>query len=1026
MKPSSIQRTLTAHELTDSLLQLSRKIGKSASIKECAIAIQSIIIQMGLPLVNISFLVNETGKDYLLLYPVWERIRELTGDYVKDDLHRVTEPVDIRMLIKRRKMSRGSIIFSLLRGVMVKSESLVLEEGKDDYTTVPSSQFARDFFTLCGYTNDMLSQEHIETIIQKTNIGGILSFPLRNQGHVAGTLDLVFSPGQSIIDSETLHLLHLAANIVAAGFSHFLLKDKMHLSESKYRSLFDASPVAMSVMNNSLDILETNSLFQKWFPNYNENARQRCYEIMPGTPGVEACPHCLVKRSFKTGKIASCERTIEIEGAPRYFKYTTAPVYSGSGLITSVIQVIEDITSRKNAELKIETYNLKLEEEISQRTADLRNREQCLASVAQTIYEIKQANNLMESIHNIIRGFTDLDASIVICSIFDHERNDVYLADMYPDTLMTLIKDTTGVKIRGIHMKKDKYPNNPLVHSTCSGTPLHFSSELEVTGFISSSFPELSLSRLSPLVDAVKGKSFIVYPLSTKYRIEGSIALAAPLDLIEANSEYYQLLVDASAVEISRQKNSDRLAKSELKYKNLVENSSDMIFLCDTEGNILFANTTFYHLLEQTHESILHTNIYQLFPDEHVKKLENTIASSFNFGRDPDPFESKISSPNGKSIWAEVNVNLIAGDEPGFQLVARDIERRKSMEMHIGSLTAFQEKILQNNMVGIVTTDLEGNITSWNRGATEILGYHKPEVQDVNIHDLIVARNANHIFASEKPDHSDITEQPQQEVSIRKKDGGAVNTIYMSSLMKNEQDTPIAQMIFFVDITEKKKLENKWKELNERLNHAQLITIVSLAKLAEYRDLETGMHLERIMKYTELIARELANYEHYRNYITDAYITDLVNSCLLHDIGKVGIPDQILHKPGKLTEEEYEIMKKHTLIGGDTIANAEQKVKGRSYLNIGKEIAYYHHERWDGSGYPRGLEGKEIPLSARIVSIADVYDALTTNRPYKQAFSHAHTMEIIRDKSGSQFDETVVDALVKCEEKFREWKDKLA
>ena len=1026
MKSFSQPDTFTANELTLNLLQLSRKIEESASITECAVAIQSKIMQLGLPLVNISFLVNDTGEDYLLLYPVWDRIRELTGDYPGDHVHRAPEPIDIRLLIKRRKMSRGSIIFSLLRGIMVKSESLVLEACKEDYTTVPSTQFARDFFTLCGFNNGILKQENIENILQKTNIGGILSFPLRDRGNVTGTLDLVFPPGQSTVDTDMLHLLHLAANIIAAGFNHFLLKDKMHLSESKYRSLFNATPVAMSVMNGNLEILETNSLFQKWFPDYNENGRQKCYEIMPGTPGVEACPQCLVQRSFETGKIASRERTVDVEGTSRYFKYTTAPVYSGSGIITSVIQVIEDITSRKNAELKIENYNLKLEDEISQRTSELRNREQSLASVAQTIYEIKQANNLMESIHNIISGFAHLDASIVICAIFDHERNDVYLADMYPDTLMTLIRDTTGVKIRGMHMNKDRYPNNPLVRSTSTGTPLHFSSELEVTGFISSSFPEISLSRLSPLVEAVKGKAFIVYPLSTKYRIEGSIALAAPLELIEKNSEYYQLLVDASAVEISRQKNSDKLAKSELKYRNLVENSSDMIFLCDTGGNILFANRTFYHLLEQTHESIMNKNIYQLFPDEHAVKLENTITSSFNFGRDPDPMESKICSPNGKSIWAEVNINLIAGDEPGFQLVARDIERRKSMEMHIDSLTAFQEKILQNNMVGIVTTDLDGNITSWNRGATEILGYHKPEVQDVNIHDLIVARNANHSFASEKADHSDITEQPQQEVSIRKKDGGAVNTIYMSSLMKNEQNTPIAQMIFFVDITEKKKLENKWKELNERLNHAQLITIVSLAKLAEYRDLETGMHLERIMKYTELIARELAKYQHYRNYITEAYITDLVNSCLLHDIGKVGIPDQILHKPGRLTEEEFEIMKKHTLIGGDTIANAEQKVKGRSYLNIGKEIAYYHHERWDGSGYPRGLEGKEIPLSARIVSIADVYDALTTNRPYKKAFSHAHAMEIIRDKAGSQFDETVVDALVTCERDFSKWKDKLA
>jgi len=678
------------------------------------------------------------------------------------------------------------------------------------------------------------------------------------------------------------------------------------------------------------------------------------------------------------------------------------------------------------AEQKIENYNLKLEEEISQRTSELKNREQCLSSVARTIYEMKQANNLMESISKISRGFADLDAIIVICAIYDQERNDVYLADMYPDTLVSLIKKTTGVKVSGMHMKKDVYPNNPLIKSISTGTPLHFGTDLEITGFISACFPEISLTRLSPLVDAVENNAFMIFPLSTKYRIEGSIAIAAPGNLIDMNLEYYQLLIDASAVEISRQKNSDKLAMSEIKYRNLVENSSDIIFLCKTDGEILFANRTFYDTLDHSHCSIQNMNIYSLFPDEHSDRLEKIVSSSFSLGRDPDPFEIKIQSINGKSIWTEVNINLVTGDKPGFQLVARNIERRKSMETHINSLTAFQEKILQNEMVAIVTTDLDGNITSWNRGATEILGHLPGDVKTSNIHHLIVARNVNHHFASEKADHSDIREQPQQEVSIRKKDGGAANTIYMSSLMKNEEDMPIAQMIFFIDVSEKKRLENNWKELNERLNHAQLITIVSLAKLAEYRDIETGLHLERIMKYTELIARQLTGYSYYHNYITEAYITDLVNSCLLHDIGKVGIPDQILHKPGMLTEEEYEIMKQHTLIGGDTIANAEKKVKGRSYLNIGKEIAYYHHERWDGSGYPHGLKGKSIPLSARIVSIADVYDALTTSRPYKEAYSHSEAMEFIMEKAGSQFDEIIVDALVKCDRDFEKWKNKLA
>ena len=210
----------------------------------------------------------------------------------------------------------------------------------------------------------------------------------------------------------------------------------------------------------------------------------------------------------------------------------------------------------------------------------------------------------------------------------------------------------------------------------------------------------------------------------------------------------------------------------------------------------------------------------------------------------------------------------------------------------------------------------------------------------------------------------------------------------------------------------------QWQDLTQRLQQAQLITIVSLAKLAEYRDIETGLHLERIMRYTELLANELTGNNAYKNYITKEYITDLVNSCPLHDIGKVGIPDVILHKPGKLTPREFEVIKKHTIIGGDTIAEAEKKLEGRSYLNLGREIAYYHHERWDGNGYPLGLKGENIPLSARIVAVADVYDALISKRPYKEAFPHQTAVDIIKNSSNTHFDESIVKAFMNCEKEF--------
>jgi response regulator RpfG family c-di-GMP phosphodiesterase len=220
------------------------------------------------------------------------------------------------------------------------------------------------------------------------------------------------------------------------------------------------------------------------------------------------------------------------------------------------------------------------------------------------------------------------------------------------------------------------------------------------------------------------------------------------------------------------------------------------------------------------------------------------------------------------------------------------------------------------------------------------------------------------------------------------------------------------------DRTEKKRLEMNLLESSRKLQHARAATILGLAKLAEYRDEGTGTHLERIREYARLLAEELAKLPRYREHIDQRYIEDIYQSAILHDIGKVGIPDAVLLKPGELTDEEFEIIKCHTRFGGDAITAIQSQIEGRSFLNIGREIAYNHHEKWDGSGYPRGLHGADIPLAARIVAVADVYDALTTQRFYKEAFSHAKALQIISSLKGTHFDPEVVDAFLALEGQF--------
>jgi putative two-component system response regulator len=213
-------------------------------------------------------------------------------------------------------------------------------------------------------------------------------------------------------------------------------------------------------------------------------------------------------------------------------------------------------------------------------------------------------------------------------------------------------------------------------------------------------------------------------------------------------------------------------------------------------------------------------------------------------------------------------------------------------------------------------------------------------------------------------------------------------------------------------------LEELVKEKVAEISDSQLATIIALADLAESRDETTGAHIERTRTFCRLLARQLQRNPRYAPRINAAFIESLYNAAPLHDVGKVGIPDQILRKPGKLLPEEFDIMKKHTVIGAVTLQKTREKYPRNALLNMGIAIAHSHHERWDGRGYPEGLAGEDIPLSARIMAIADVYDALRSERPYKAALSHAAAVQIIREGVGTQFDPGVVAAFEAIEGEF--------
>ena len=199
----------------------------------------------------------------------------------------------------------------------------------------------------------------------------------------------------------------------------------------------------------------------------------------------------------------------------------------------------------------------------------------------------------------------------------------------------------------------------------------------------------------------------------------------------------------------------------------------------------------------------------------------------------------------------------------------------------------------------------------------------------------------------------------------------------------------------------------------------QDVTIMAMTSLAETRDNETGNHIRRTQLYVKALAEHLRDHPRFAHVLTDRMIDLLYKSAPLHDIGKIGIPDAILLKPGKLTVEEFETMKTHTTLGRNAIEEAERRLGMRvAFLSVSKEIAYSHQEKWDGSGYPEGLKGDAIPVSARLMAVADVYDALISKRVYKPAFPHEQACATIVKGRGTHFDPDMVDAFVAIAQDF--------
>jgi len=236
-----------------------------------------------------------------------------------------------------------------------------------------------------------------------------------------------------------------------------------------------------------------------------------------------------------------------------------------------------------------------------------------------------------------------------------------------------------------------------------------------------------------------------------------------------------------------------------------------------------------------------------------------------------------------------------------------------------------------------------------------------------------------------------------------------------------------ARIKYHLSMVEANRLLNSQKNILEEMVRTKTDEVIktrdaainAVSSLVETRDSETSGHINRTKNYVLIIAETLRIMGKYVDVLTPEYIYEIERASPLHDIGKIGIPDHVLLKPGKLTKEEFEIVKQHPVIGYKALASAKKDLGENSFFDIACDIAMYHHEKWNGKGYPSNLKGDEIPLAARIMSLADVYDALTSERIYKEAYDHEKSKEIIIEGSGNQFDPNIVDAFIIAEKLFK-------
>jgi PAS domain S-box-containing protein len=453
-------------------------------------------------------------------------------------------------------------------------------------------------------------------------------------------------------------------------------------------------------------------------------------------------------------------------------------------------------------------------------------------------------------------------------------------------------------------------------------------------------------------------------------------------------------------------------------WEQLFRNLCDPVVTVSLSGVIQSANPSFLRLIglkeEQRLPNISELYVYSSELEDKITKLTKSD-SLFNH-------ETHLRTKSKELVRVIDNAWVVkdeGGAVKGYMSHFKDATYIKSLEARLKISERNYMLLFDTMLSSIIIVDPAGIILNCNFYAEQLYGYTWTEMSGKSFTDVFhVERGGPSMEEIISSVNSNAGRFVQTDTPRMCKDGTIKFTYASCTALTSTLGETIGYAIMEKDLTERVRLEKKLQDSFQRIKNTQSAAILGFARLTEYRDKDTGKHLERIREYTRVLAIGLSRLPKYVQYITPGYIEDLCLSSVLHDVGKVGIEDAILLKPGKLSSEEFERIKQHAKLGGEALRSVDMEINDQSFLTIGKEIAFYHHERWDGTGYPAGKKGEGIPLSARIVALADVYDALTSKRTYKDSIPHEEAMEIICSEKGSHFDPDVIDVFTANHEVF--------